>query len=501
MSVPSVMAWRCTVCGYVHREAEPPAYCPHCGADRSAFEPFSEEPRRAAPVRAARWRCIVCGYEHSGPEPPDACSVCGSPKDHFEPVLEGSSLRTIDKTSRVVVVGAGIAGLSATEAVRQASPESPVVLISREDDLPYLRLNLTRYLAGEISEEELMIHPRAWYEGQGIDLLLGAEVTGLSLGDRTVTLRDGGEVPFDKLILTSGAHPFVPPFPGAYREGVTGLRTVRDAIRLRETTRRGMACVCIGGGILGLETAGALARQGVDVTLLEASPWLMPRQFNRRAGELLARHAAGLGIVVRTDIRTREIIGDERVRAVALEDGTIVPADLVVVTAGIRPNSYLARRAGLEVNQGVVVNNHLSTSHPDVLAAGDVAEHRGVLYGIWTASKYQGGIAGMNAAGLDTEFGGLPRSNTLKVLGIEAVSVGRVESEDGSFTTIEQEEEGRYYRFLFRDGTLVGAVLLGDGSSAGAVKQAIERKTDLSALLQVRPGGMEVARQLAEDGR
>lgn len=176
MAAPPVSTWRCTVCGYVHRDAVPPAFCPHCGVDKSAFEPYGDEPRPA--LRAARWRCIICGHEHSGPEPPESCPVCGAPNDHFEQVLEAPSPSPIGKVLRVVVVGAGVAGLTAAEAVIQASPGSPIVLISREDDLPYFRLNLTRYLAGEISEEELTIHPRGRYEEQGIDLRLGAEVAG-----------------------------------------------------------------------------------------------------------------------------------------------------------------------------------------------------------------------------------------------------------------------------------------------------------------------------------
>ena len=171
-----------------------------------------------------------------------------------------------------------------------------------------------------------------------------------------------------------------------------------------------------------------------------------------------------------------------------LEDGRVVAADLVVIATGVRCNTHLARSAGLEVNRGVVVDNALGTSHPDVYAAGDVAEHRGVLYGIWGPAQYQGGIAGRNMVGLHAEFGGIPPSNTLKVLGIDLLSIGRVALEDASFEEIERQIDGRYFRFVFRDNCLVGAILLGDTRLTAAVKRAVEDRQDFSRLLRNTPG-------------
>jgi nitrite reductase (NADH) large subunit len=492
-------AWRCTVCGYIHQGAEPPEWCPVCGSARAEFEPYAEPAPHAAKARAGRWQCLNCNYVHSGPLAPDACPVCGAAKDRFEqaPPGEGATSGAGD-AGRVVVVGAGIAGISAVESLRKAAPGAEVTLISKEPDLPYYRLNLTRYLAGEIAEDGLPIHPAQWYDEQNVELLLGEEVAELVLDEGAVALRGGGRVPFDRLILTVGAHPFIPPIAGAARIGVTSLRTAADAQRILELPLPGMKCVSIGGGLLGLETAGALARRGADVTLLEGHGWLMPRQLNRRAGELLQDYVTGAGIRLLAGARVKKLAGDERVGGVLLEDGVTVPADMVIIATGVRPNSYLARRAGLEVNQGIVVDNHLAGSHPAVLAAGDVAEHRGTVYGSWHASQYQGSIAGMNAGGLVTEFGGIPRSNTLKVLGVDLLSIGRFEPEDGSFRVVEQEADGRYYRFVFHDGRLVGAVLLGDTSVSAPVKKAIEGGGDFSGLLIRGPAASDVVHHLRE---
>ena len=229
-----------------------------------------------------------------------------------------------------------------------------------------------------------------------------------------------------------------------------------------------------------------MARRGAEVTVLEGFGWLLPRQLNERAGRLLESFVASSGIGVRVPARVKELVGDERVRGVLLEDGTTIPADLVVVSTGIRPNSYLARLAGLQVGQGVVVDDRLRASHPDVFAAGDVAEHRGVVAGLWVPAMYQGNIAGMNAAGLEAEFGGIPRSNTLKVLDFDMYSIGLVEPEDASYEVLEEERGGGYARFVFRDCRMVGAILVGDTSLSAAAKKAVEDGADFSAAVGTR---------------
>ena len=493
-------AWRCSVCGYVHRGTAAPDSCPVCGADREDFEAHKEQSPLAAP-KADAWRCLNCRYVHAGTSPPATCPVCAAPRDRFEAMAEEKrAFRPDGNRIRVVIVGAGVAGVSAAEAIRRASQGAEVILLSKESHLPYYRLNLTRYLAGEIGEADLPIHPQQWYTDNRIEFLRGSEAVQLRLDEHAVEMRDGQTEPFDKLILTAGAHPFVPPIPGSQREGVTSLRTVDHAKAILANLHDGARCVCIGGGLLGLETAGALARRGAQVTLIEGHGWLMPRQLTESAARLLQEHVKSLGIRLRMRGRTKEILGDEKVAGVLLEDGETIGADLVVIAVGVRPNSYLARRAGLEVGGGVVVDNHLVSSHGDVLAAGDIAEHRGVLYGTWGPAQYQGGIAGMNAVGLGVEFGGVPRSNTLKVLGMDLLSMGRIQGEDASFRVVEDERDGRYLRFVFWDGRLVGAILLGDTSISGALRKAVEGKADFSGLLERAPAAQDVVEHLAETG-
>jgi len=489
MATSPSQTWICSVCGYVHHGAEPPDYCPVCGATKDMFEPYTEAPKAQAAAAPMQWRCLNCGYIHEGAEPPAYCPVCGATADRFEPYTPAAPVsHPTGVAQKIVIIGAGIAGLAAAEAIRKSAPQDEILLISKEPDLPYYRLNLTRYLAGEVTAEQLVLHPETWYQEQQITLQRQTELRTINLAQKQLTLSDGNQATYDKLILTVGSHPFVPPLPGVNREQVMALCTKTDADAILAAAQAGAKCVCIGGGLLGLETAGALARRGVDVTLLEGHGWLLPRQLNQHAGDLLERYVIAQGITLRKHAQTQELVGDERVRGVLLKDGATLPADLVVITTGVRSNSYLARLAGLEVNQGVVVNNHLQTSHPDVFAAGDVAEHRGVTYGIWGPSQFQGTMAGMNVAGEAAEFVGLPRSNMLKVLGYDLFSIGKILPEDASYEVIDAERDGRYFYFVFRDQYLIGAILLGDTRLSAGVKNMVEKHHDCSPVLQKRPG-------------
>ena len=470
----------CSVCGYVHRGPEPPEECPTCGVGPEDFAVETASAETASPAAPTRWRCLVCDYEHEGTAPPDECPVCGADADQFEPLEDESAADASQPVAasaglrRIVVVGAGIAGVAAAEAARRTAPEAEVVLLSKEDRLPYYRINLTRYLAGEVELDSLPLHPESWYAEQRIRLERGAAVRRLRPDDLGVELDSGAVESCDRLVLAAGAHPFVPPFEGAQKEGVTCVRTVGDARRVLEAARSGAHCICIGGGILGLETAGALARQGARITLLESFGWLMPRQLSYSAAAFLERRVERLGIELLHGAMTTEITGDGAADGLVLDDGRTVSGDLVIVTTGIRSNTHLARQAGLQVDNGVVVDDYLTTSHPQIFAAGDIAEHRGLCYGTWMAAQSQGAIAGMNAAGAPTEFAGIPRAHILKVLGTDMFSIGQVDAEDASYTAVEGADGESFRRFLFRDGRLVGAILMGDTGLTARVTATLE---------------------------
>jgi len=477
-------AWVCKVCGYVHYGPEPPAQCPVCGVDASEFEPYAEKASQKA------WVCKVCGYIHYGPEPPAECPVCGAPASEFELMPDkapaaGASKGVKNTGMAVVIVGAGIAGVSAAEELRKTSPKAEIILISNETELPYYRISLTHYLAGDVQPDQFAIHPESWYTDQQIDMRLGIDVTAVNPVLKTVTLSSGDVLDYDRLVLTPGSRPFVPPISGTNLSKVYTLRTRRDADNILVDCK-GAKVVCIGGGLLGLEAAGALVRQGANVTVLETLNWLIPRQLNKKAAGIFQAFVERLGISVRTAVKIKELRGEGNVRSVLLEDGSEIPADMVIISAGVRSNTSLAVQANIKVNQGIQVDEYMRTSQPGIYSAGDSAEHNGVLYGTWAPALAQGIIAGASAVKESMAFKPLPRSIVLKVLGIDLFSSGVIEPAEGD-TLIEQTGTDLYQGFIFHENMLSGAILLGDASASSEVKKAIEEHLDCTPVLAQDP--------------
>jgi len=382
-----------------------------------------------------------------------------------------------------IIIGDGIAGISAAEAIFKTHTDASILILSEEEEMPYYRMSLTRYLAGEIDETKLDLHPSSWYDEKNITLGLKSVVSELHLDKKEVVLTNKSVIGYGKLVLATGASPFVPPFPGANLKNVVTLRTHLDTKALLDLCCDNMPIVCIGGGLLGLEIAGALAHQGASVTVLEALDWLLPRQLDEPASQILEKMINTMGISVKTKAHTQALLGDSEVTSILLDDGTIIPANIVVVSAGVRPNVNLAKKAGLEVNRGILVNDYLQTSNPDVFAAGDVTEHKGVLYGLWLPAKSQGTIAGLCAAGEKAVFTGIHPSTKLKVLGIDLFSIGQYMAQNDTDIVLSETKDGNYASFVFHNGILAGSILLCDTSLAGKVKKAVEAHADFSVEL------------------
>jgi nitrite reductase (NADH) large subunit len=466
--------WKCELCGYVHNGERAPEFCPVCGADTSYFSILEITPKDVRKPDAEAWQCRICDHITHDPTPPRSCPICGAAAALFHPYTAVESLTGSADVHKIVILGAGIAGLTAAEEARRQSSEVSITLVSREKVLPYYRLNLTRFLAGEVVESDLLIQHQAWFDAHNIEYLEG-EALSIDRESCKITLRDGRKLDYDRLILANGAHPFIPPIPGANREGVMVLRTLANARMAIDYLHPGCQVVCIGGGLLGLETAWAMKKRGAEVTVLEGFGWLLPRQLPSAAAALLLDHLKNKQMTVECGIQVKEFSGDEAVRGVLLEDGRVFPADLVILATGVRPNSHMARECGLKVDQGIIVNDGLFTSDKHILAAGDVTEHRGRVYGIWPASYAQGLVAGANAVGRTLEFHGLPMTNRIKVLDVDLFSIGQVQAIDASTSLFEVLQNGNYRGLACHDGQVVGAALFGDMALMGPLREAVEQ--------------------------
>ncbi len=421
------------------------------------------------PVKA--WICPVCGYIHYGDQPPETCPVCGEDGSVFTPYEEPTkpAASLINENLNIVIIGGGIAGVSAIEAIRSLSKTVPITLISDEPGLPYYRINLTRYLAGEVAAGDMALHDQVWYTNNTIHLIHG-KVTGFDTYLQQITLEDGQTLNYDRLILAAGAFPFLPPIEGRKKRNIVTLRTLADADAScpRQTRKRWLP----GRRYSWTGDRCAIARSGATITVLEACPAeAAPTESKSSAVFEKDRQTWNR---VRTNVKTKAFAGEEAVTAVVLEDGTDLPADLVVVSAGVRPRIDLAREAGLKVNQGIVVNDAMQTSYENIFAAGDIAEHHGVLYGTWTPAQLQGSIAGMSALGQTASFPGVPRSNKVKVLGFDLMSIGTVNPELPEDRLVDAEVGENYYSFITRGEKLVGCILMGNASLAAQAKTWIE---------------------------
>ncbi|MHC4598573.1 MAG: NAD(P)/FAD-dependent oxidoreductase [Planctomycetota bacterium] len=374
---------------------------------------------------------------------------------------------------KYVIVGAGPAGVAAAAAIRNRDAKGGILLCSAETLPFYSRIRLPEYLAGRIERKDLVIRPEAWFRERGIDLRLDTRVTSLDPKARTVTLGDGTVEGYDAALLATGARANIPRFPGGDLPGVLAIRTAEDTEALRDRASGAERIVAVGGGVLGLEMAVALGTLGPAVTVVEVFPWLLPRQLDPAGGEVLRGMLEKRGLSFRLDAKVAALEGEGGVSAVRLEDGETLPASAVLVSAGIVPETGLAREAGLEVNRGVVIDDAAATSAEGVFAAGDCAEHGGRVYGIWPASEAQGKAAGENMAGGEARYESTVMSHVLKVTGIDVFSMGEIDAEGKRPSEVERGEST--YRKLVRNdaGALIGAVLVGDLTDRGKISAAI----------------------------
>jgi nitrite reductase (NADH) large subunit len=392
----------------------------------------------------------------------------------------------MDRTRRkLVVIGNGMAPGRALEHLFEAAPDAyDVTIFNAEPRVNYDRIMLSPVLSGEKSFEEIVIHGDGWYVRHGVLLYKGVRVIAIDRARRLVRGTGGITASYDKLIIATGSLPIVIPVPGHDLAGVLTYRDLDDVKAMLLAAKSRGRAVVIGGGLLGLEAAAGLREQGMDVSIVHLAPSLMERQLDPTAGHLLQAEVERRGIRVLTGANTKAFRGTGRVEAVELADGTVLPAELVVMAVGIRPNTALAREAGLTVNRGIVVDAQLRTDDPDIHAIGECAEVFGQTYGLVAPLYDMASVAAAHLAGdVRAAFTPAPTATRLKVTGINLFSAGDfAEGKGREEIVLRDAARGVYKRLVLREERLIGAVLYGDTADGAWFFDMIRKGTNIAAL-------------------
>ncbi|UTY57657.1 NAD(P)/FAD-dependent oxidoreductase [Massilia sp. erpn] len=385
----------------------------------------------------------------------------------------------------LVVVGNGMAGMRTVEELLKFDPRHyDITVFGAEPHGNYNRILLSPVLAGEKTVDDIMLNTREWYEHHGITLHAGDPVERIDRKRRVVRARSGREVHYDRLLLATGSRPFIIPVPGHQLPGVIAFRDIQDVEAMLEAARNHRHAVVIGGGLLGLEAANGLQRQGMDVTVVHVTDALMNQQLDKPAAQLLQRALEGKGLRFMLEAQTSEIVGEGRVRAVRFKDGSEIPADLVVMAAGVRPNIALAQQCGLHCERAIVVDDTLQTYDPRVYAVGECVQHRSATFGLVAPIWEQARVCAAHLAGAGhRRYVQQACATRLKVTGVDLYSVGDfIGGEDSEDLVLRDARRGVYKRLVLRGNRIAGAVLYGDVQDGPWYFDLIQKRTDISSM-------------------
>ncbi|MFI5303448.1 MAG: nitrite reductase large subunit NirB [Nitrospiria bacterium] len=388
---------------------------------------------------------------------------------------------------KLVVVGNGMAGIAAVEQILALKSSLEISVYGAEPFVNYNRILLSDVLSGKMRPEETYLNSREWYQKNGISLNVNQKIMEINPEARTILNDRGERISYDKLLLATGSHPFVPPIIGIEKKGVFTYRNLDDTSKMIDYSKKAHKAAVIGGGLLGLEAGRSLVKRGLHVTVFHLVDRLMELQLDNESGLILKKEVERLGMNVHLNHSICEIIGKDSVEGVSFSNGKAYEADMVVFSTGIRPNIELAKRAGLETRRGIVVNDFMETSQRDIFAVGECAEHRGKTYGIIAPLFEQAKVAARALTGLnDKKYEGTVESATLKVAGIDLVSIGNFLGNSPGCEDLIYSDKGHslYKKIVLQGNRVVGAILLGNTSDSARILQLVKSQADVTLFRQ-----------------
>lgn len=382
-----------------------------------------------------------------------------------------------------MIIGNGIAGLSAAKEIRNNDKEGSLTIISAEAYLTYYRVKLSRVLASKLNEDSLLVNKEEWYKDNNIDVILNSVVQRIDIEKKQVLLQDGRIYSYDKLLIATGSRPFIPLIEGSDKNGVFALRTLDDVERVQIHCIGCDTYTVLGGGLLGLEAAWSLKELGRKVNVIEFAPYLLSIQIDEEIANKLKEKFKGHGINIYTSSVAKEIIGDDIISGLKINDGEIIETNGILISAGVRPNLDLVMNTPIEYDKGIKVDLHLKTNVDNIYAAGDVIEIDGRPVGLWTAGNEQGKIAGSNMVGGDKTYTQAKLFANLKIGDIEIFSAGDITNYDAIYEYIDEEKDIHHKLFVL-DKKIMGVILYGDLKQMSNLKNATISNMDIEEYLK-----------------
>lgn len=379
-----------------------------------------------------------------------------------------------------IIIGNGIAGMTAAEEIRKSDKNSKIKIFSEESYLTYYRIKLSHSISQDVKPQDLLIHNEDWYKERNIEVFLNKKVKAIDPDNLRIFLENGEGVSYDKLLLANGSQPSIPPIEGINQEGVYALRTVQDLQNLQGYLKDCKEVAVIGGGLLGLEAAWSLKERGLKVHVLEFFPYLLPRQLDEELAIYVKERLETQGLNIHVSAATKEILGSDKVVGVQLGDGRKIPADMVLLSTGVKANIDILKDSGIDTNRGVIVDANMKTTVDNIYAAGDIVEYNGVLLALWSDAVQQGKIAAKNMLGIREDYS-LPEPATLlSIGGFSAFSVGEIKDTEEN---ISYKEGDIFHKLFIENGKLIGGVLTGNVKKMAVLKKAVNENLDISSLL------------------
>lgn len=386
---------------------------------------------------------------------------------------------------KIIIVGSGIAAISAAESIRKHNKNIGILIISEEEYYPYIRMQLSKALSDNINIKSIYLKEENWFVENSIGFIKGQKVISIDSKSKFVETSEGLKIEYTKLILANGSSPFTPPIENVNINGVFTIRQFKDIENIKKYIKENSVenIAVIGGGLLGIEAAWSLVSsgQGLKLNIIQNSDKVLSKQVDKQGGDIIESVMNKNSIIVHKNANTKKILGENKVSGLRFEDGREIKAEMVIISAGVRSNKNIAEKCGINVNRGIIVNEYMETSIKDVYAAGDVAELNEKVLGLWPIADNQGKIAGLNSIGIKSAYKEEKPSSMLMVMDMNVFSIGDINSEG-----LEEilYNEGTYTKLFFKDSIIVGAVLINNINKSMAIKEAINNKRSFEKELE-----------------